>query len=85
MTERALFLDAMERTDPVERARYVDTACAGNPELRARIEALLRSSADAGAFLDVPAIEQLAAHASVPAPPKARRARRWPDPSPLTE
>jgi uncharacterized membrane protein HdeD (DUF308 family) len=61
MTERAMFLSALERTDPCERAAYLDAACAGNPVLRARIEALLRSSDDAGAFLAVPAVDQLAA------------------------
>lgn len=71
MTERGLFVDALERTDPGERAAFLDAVCAGKPALRARIEALLLASDDAGAFLDVPAIEQLAAHAGG-LPPKHR-------------
>jgi hypothetical protein len=63
MTERALFFNALARTDPAQRAAYLDTACAGDPALRARIEALLRSSDAAGDFLDTPAVEQLAAYA----------------------
>jgi hypothetical protein len=62
MTERALFLDALQRTDPALRAAYLDTACAGDRALRERVEALLRSSEHAGAFLEVPAVEQLAAY-----------------------
>jgi hypothetical protein len=64
MTERAVFLSAIEHTDPVARAAYLDAACAGNPALRERVESLLRSNADAGGFLDVPAVEQLATHAA---------------------
>ena len=60
MTERTVFLGALERTDPNERAAYLDAACAGDPELRARVEALLRASTAAGAFLDMPLPEQLA-------------------------
>jgi hypothetical protein len=63
MTEQALFLAALERTDPAERTAYLDAACAGDPALRTRIEALLRSSDHAGTFLDMPAIEQLVAYA----------------------
>jgi hypothetical protein len=63
MTERALFFNALARTDPAQRAAYLDTACAGDPALRARIEALLHSSDIAGDFLDTPAVEQLAAYA----------------------
>jgi hypothetical protein len=63
MTERALFFNALARTDPAERAAYLDSACAGEPALRARIEALLHSSEVAGAFLDTPAVEQLASFA----------------------
>ena len=68
MTEQALFLNALECTDSVERAAYLDAVCAGDAALRTRIEALLRSSAAAGPFLDVPVVEQLADHAAGRAP-----------------
>jgi hypothetical protein len=61
MGERAIFFEAMEKDDPAERAAFLKEACAGNPDLRRRIEALLRSHVTAGDFLDMPAAEQLAA------------------------
>jgi hypothetical protein len=41
MTEEDLFLAALDRPDPAERQKLLDAACAGNPELRKRIDALL--------------------------------------------
>ena len=67
MGERAIFFEAMEQADPAERSAYLDDACAGDPDLRRRIEALLRSHATAGDFLDMPAAEQLAAGSGMPA------------------
>jgi WD40 repeat protein/tRNA A-37 threonylcarbamoyl transferase component Bud32 len=61
MSERSIFLNALDRKDPADRAAYLDAACAGKPELRQRIERLLRSHRVEDAFLDVPAPEQLAA------------------------
>jgi serine/threonine protein kinase len=60
MSERAIFLGALDREDPAERAAYLDASCADDPALRQRIEELLRSHQEAGAFLAVPAPEQLA-------------------------
>jgi WD40 repeat protein/serine/threonine protein kinase len=59
--ERTIFLGALDREDPAERAAYLDAACAGQPALRRRIEDLLRSHAESESFLAVPAPEQLAA------------------------
>ena len=39
-----------------ERAAYLDKACAGNPELRRRVEALLGALERAGGFLKEPAM-----------------------------
>jgi serine/threonine protein kinase/WD40 repeat protein len=50
MTERTLFLGALEKSDPAERTAYLDQACAGDPSLRERVEALLRSHETAGSF-----------------------------------
>src|SRR6516225_5255118 len=61
MTEREIFLDALELEDPAERAAYLDAACAGRPALRRRVEELLRSHREAGTFLEVPAVEQVSA------------------------
>src|SRR5262245_66346062 len=61
MSERTVFLGALDREDPAERAAYLDAACAGDPALRQRVEQLLRSHEQAEGFLAVPALEQLAA------------------------
>jgi serine/threonine protein kinase len=61
MSERSIFLNALDREDHAARAAYLDEACAGRPELRQRIERLLQSQAVKDTFLEVPAPEQLAA------------------------
>lgn len=50
-TEREIFSAALERDNPGERAAFLDSACAGQPALRARIEALLCAAEQAGEFL----------------------------------
>ncbi len=49
MTEEALFELAVNVLEP-ERAALLDRECAGNPELRARIESLLRADGGTHAF-----------------------------------
>ncbi len=61
MNEEAVFIAALDRRTPAERTAYLDEACTGNPELRRRVEALLRSHDEARSFLGRPAVEQLAA------------------------
>jgi WD40 repeat protein/tRNA A-37 threonylcarbamoyl transferase component Bud32 len=61
MTEREVFLNALEREDVAARAAYLDAACAGRPDLRRRVEQLLRVHREDPAFLNVPVMEQLAA------------------------
>ena len=54
MTERELFLQALEIKDPAERATFVEEACAGQPDLRRHVNQLLKAhllTAPAGAFL----------------------------------
>jgi serine/threonine protein kinase/tetratricopeptide (TPR) repeat protein len=51
---KAVFSDARDRTDPAERAAYLDAACAGDADLRARVEALLQASTGADSVLDTP-------------------------------
>jgi WD40 repeat protein/tRNA A-37 threonylcarbamoyl transferase component Bud32 len=60
MSERSIFLNALDREGPADRAAYLDAACAGRPDLRQRIERLLQSHREEDTFLNVPAPEQLA-------------------------
>jgi hypothetical protein len=60
MSERSIFLNALDKEDPAARAAYLDVACAGRPELRQRIERLLQAHQTEDTFLEVPAMEQLA-------------------------
>jgi eukaryotic-like serine/threonine-protein kinase len=66
MTEQDLFLEALDK-EPVERTAFLDGACGANAALRRRIEALLRSHAQASSFLEVPATEQMASAEAGPA------------------
>jgi serine/threonine protein kinase/class 3 adenylate cyclase/tetratricopeptide (TPR) repeat protein len=59
MTERDIFLGALEREEPAPRAAYLDAACAGQPALRQRVEELLRLHRNDPTFLNVPVMEQL--------------------------
>jgi serine/threonine protein kinase len=54
-TERELFLEALERPTPGERAAFLDEVCAHDPSLRAAVEALLQNHKE-DAFLESPAI-----------------------------
>jgi serine/threonine-protein kinase len=51
----AIFFAALEKGSLQERAGFLDEACAGNPELRRRLEKMLAAQAEAGSFLDRPA------------------------------
>ncbi|HVR98127.1 MAG TPA: hypothetical protein VMW27_16030, partial [Thermoanaerobaculia bacterium] len=50
-------LDQMLDLPPAERSALLDTACAGDPDLRAEVEALLAADEKAGSFLVTPAGE----------------------------
>lgn len=54
MTELDIFATAVELATPEERARYLAETCGSDTTLRARIEALLRSSEKAASFLEMP-------------------------------
>src|SRR6516162_3524596 len=54
---RAVFCEALDRNSPEERTAYLDEACQGRPDLRARIEALLQAHAQACGFLQEPSGE----------------------------
>jgi serine/threonine protein kinase/tetratricopeptide (TPR) repeat protein len=54
LTAKAVFDQAHEIDSADERREYLDQACAGAPELRQKVEALLRAYDDAGSFMDMP-------------------------------
>ena len=60
MTEETLFAEALARPVPSEREAFLDEACKGDPELRARVEELLRSHEQETGFLREPAVLQIA-------------------------
>jgi serine/threonine protein kinase/tetratricopeptide (TPR) repeat protein len=55
VNESQLFANVLKLATPAERAAYLDEACAGNPQLRADVEALLRARASDPDFLERPA------------------------------
>ena len=50
-----IFSAAIELDSAEERARYVEEACAGDTQLKRRLEQLLHAHFEAGSFLDAPA------------------------------
>src|SRR5262245_21429828 len=60
MTERSIFLAALEYDDPAERSAYLDSACDGDPALRAQVEQLLTAHEQSGSFMGRPAPDRLA-------------------------
>src|SRR5262249_54039822 len=54
MTERDVFLQALEIDNPTKRAAFVEQACANQPELRRSVEQLLQAHDLAGQFLNDP-------------------------------
>ena len=56
MSERDLFIAALDRDDPVERDAYLAQACGSDADLRRRVERLLRLHKDAGSFLEQQAV-----------------------------
>lgn len=51
LSSKALFFAAKDIPDAAERARYLESACAGDLELRGRVERLLSASAETADFL----------------------------------
>lgn len=54
MTEETIFATAIQKLSDEERREYLDQVCGADHELRARVESLLRASAQAGSFFDHP-------------------------------
>jgi serine/threonine protein kinase len=55
MTERDIFVAALQKNDSAERSAFLDQACAGDAALRERVEVQLQAHAQAGSFLGKPA------------------------------
>jgi tetratricopeptide (TPR) repeat protein len=70
MNEETLFHEALARSTPQERAAFLARACAGQPELRAAVEALLAAHEQPGDFLCPRAVMALPG-ADEPAPDSA--------------
>jgi serine/threonine protein kinase/tetratricopeptide (TPR) repeat protein len=60
---KRIFQSALDQA-PVERAAFLNDACAGSAELRAEVESLLAAHAQAGDFAEQPAIDGLDARRS---------------------
>lgn len=79
--ESALVEAARQMQTPRERTAYLDQACAGDPELRQRVEALLRDpppaeeSPEAPPLLDAVPEVNLPSHPIAPVPGPARKRR----------
>jgi serine/threonine protein kinase len=54
MDEESIFFGARELLARAEQASFLEAACAGNAEMRRRIEALLRADQESGDLLDAP-------------------------------
>src|SRR5262249_46935976 len=67
MTERTIFLAALDIDDPAERAAYVDRACGDDSALRAEVEGLLDAHRQPAGFMARPAPALVATADSPPA------------------
>jgi hypothetical protein len=54
VNESQVFANALKLATPAERAAYLDAACAGDPQLRAAVEGLLRAQVRDPDFLELP-------------------------------
>src|SRR5687768_9906701 len=57
----SIFFAALDRAEPDDRSRYVAAACAGDAELRRRVDRLLRAHPAVGSFLEPPVAVGIAA------------------------
>src|SRR5262245_20592062 len=60
MSERTIFMAALEKGTAEQRAAFLDEACADDAALRERVEALLLSHEQGGSFLGKPVPERMA-------------------------
>src|SRR5437660_374366 len=55
----AVFFAALEKASPQERSEYVETVCAGDPELRRRVQDLLQCHDEIEGPLDAPPVAEV--------------------------
>src|SRR5438067_6117737 len=55
MTEREIFTVALNKSNPADRAAYLEGVCAGDAALRQAVESLLAEHERLGSFLESPA------------------------------
>src|SRR5262245_36570827 len=55
MQEQSIFVEALDKVEPAERAAILDRVCARDPGLRQRVQRLLQRHQQADSFLDAPA------------------------------
>jgi serine/threonine protein kinase len=60
MSERDIFISALEQNDPAQRRAYLERACGGNSDLRRRVDILLDAHERANSFLAAPLVEDMA-------------------------
>ena len=82
MNERDLFIAALQKEDPAERAAFLDQACAGDAALRQRLDVLLQAHHLADHFLQKPSDDSHATGVYTPAPANESPADQ---PAPFTE
>src|SRR5262245_6833768 len=70
MTEREIFTAALNQGESSQRAAFLSEACAGDADLRGRIESLLAEHKQLGSFLESPAPRS---EATTNQPPLAER------------
>ena len=66
MSERSIFLAALDIPDPAERAAYLDRACQTDPAVRRGVEDLLAAHARSGTFMPEPSADPEATRTHVP-------------------
>ena len=54
---KLIFAEALEKKTAAERAEYLDNACGDDTDLRSKVEALLKSFAEVGDFLESPVLD----------------------------
>jgi eukaryotic-like serine/threonine-protein kinase len=74
VSERDLFIAALQIEDPAGRSACLDKACGDDAELRQRVEALLQAFTQAGSFLQQPAADPGATSDVPPAEPSQNSA-----------
>jgi serine/threonine protein kinase/tetratricopeptide (TPR) repeat protein len=71
MNEQSIFIQALQKHDPAERAAFLDQMCAGDAALRQRLERLLQYHEQSDGFLKTPTVPWAAIAELIPERPGA--------------